>query len=158
MVGNLVVEIFNFQFLFVCLFTCLFVPHVLPISQKENGPIMISKTVLKSGLWRRSESGCGIFKLKLLVFSLHSIAQGQMPGGFSSLQLCCKFQGRVLIKQSFYLPFLNFPGWLVVQLLLLFSSHRHVCRTWMVLWKFTVPCLAAWSLWKWILLWKLVQI
>ena len=66
----------KFQFLFVCLFTFLFVPHVLPISQKENGPIMISKTVLKSGLWRRSESGCGIFKLKLLVFSLHSIVEG----------------------------------------------------------------------------------
>ena len=27
-------------------------PHVLPISQEENGPIMIPKTVLKSGLWR----------------------------------------------------------------------------------------------------------
>ena len=39
MVGNLVVEIFNFQFLFVCLFTCLFVPHVLPILQKENGQL-----------------------------------------------------------------------------------------------------------------------
>ena len=25
-------------------------PHVLPISQEENGPIMIPKTVLKSGL------------------------------------------------------------------------------------------------------------
>ena len=36
--------------LFVCLFTCLFVPHVLPILQEENGPIIIPKTVLKSGL------------------------------------------------------------------------------------------------------------
>ena len=50
--GNLVVEIEIFNFcLFVCLFTCLFVPHVLPILQEENGPIMIPKTVLKSGLW-----------------------------------------------------------------------------------------------------------
>ena len=62
MVGNLVVEIKNVNFF---LFTFMFVSHVLPISQEENGPIMISKTVLKSGLWRRSESGCGIFKLNI---------------------------------------------------------------------------------------------
>ena len=114
--------------------------------------------------WKTVESSCnlvwffGSVLWRELASLIEILAQGQMPRGFSSLQLCCKFQGRVLIKQSFYLPFLNFPGWLVVQLLLLFSSHRHVCRTWMVLWKFTVPCLAAWSLWKWILLWKLVQI
>ena len=46
-VPNLFVDIEIFDF---CLFTCLFVPHVLPISQEENGPIMIPKTVLKSGL------------------------------------------------------------------------------------------------------------
>ena len=63
--------------IFVCLFTFLFVPHILPISQKENGPIMTSKTVLKSGLWRCSESGCGIFNLKFLYFSLHSTHQLQ---------------------------------------------------------------------------------
>ena len=74
LVGNRVVEIEIFNFcLFVCLFTCLFVPHVLPISQEENGPIIIPKTVLKSGLWRCSESGCGIFNLKLLYFSQHSV-------------------------------------------------------------------------------------
>ena len=50
MVRNLIVKIENFNFLFICLFSVLFVPHVLPISQKENGPIMIPKTVLKSGL------------------------------------------------------------------------------------------------------------
>ena len=71
-VCNLVVEIEIFEFLFVCLFTCLYLPHVLPISQEENGPIIIPKTVLKSGLWRHSESGCGIFNLKLLYFSQHS--------------------------------------------------------------------------------------
>ena len=49
LVQNLAVEIEIFN-LFVCLFTCLFVPHVLPISQKENGPIIIPKTVLKLGL------------------------------------------------------------------------------------------------------------
>ena len=42
LVPNLVVEIEIFNF-------CLFVPHVLPILQKENGSIMIPKTVLKSG-------------------------------------------------------------------------------------------------------------
>ena len=37
MVGNLVVEIENFNCcLFVCLFTFLFVPHVLAISQEEG--------------------------------------------------------------------------------------------------------------------------
>ena len=47
MVVNLVVEIEIFNFcLFVCLFTCLFVPHVLLISQKENGLIMIPKNLL----------------------------------------------------------------------------------------------------------------
>ena len=50
MVGNLVVEIEIFNFRFFCLFTCLFVPHVLPILQEENGPIVIQKTVLKSRL------------------------------------------------------------------------------------------------------------
>ena len=50
MVPNLVVEIENFNFGLFVLFTCLFVPRVLPISQEENGPIMIPKTVLKSGL------------------------------------------------------------------------------------------------------------
>ena len=50
-VPNLVVEVENFNFcLFVSLFTYLFVPYVLPILQKENGPIMIPKTVLKSRL------------------------------------------------------------------------------------------------------------
>ena len=45
-VPNLVVDIGVLNFLS----TCLFVPHVYLISQKENGPIMIPKTVLKSGL------------------------------------------------------------------------------------------------------------
>ena len=109
--------------------------------------------------WKTVESSCnlvwffGSVLWRELASLIEILAQGQMPGGFSSLQLCCKFQGRVLIKQSFYLPFLNYPGWLVVQLLLLFSSHRHVCRTWFYLWKFTIPCLAAW-----ILIWRLVQI
>ena len=49
MVGNLVVENKNFQLLFVCLFTCLFVPHVLPISQKENGPVIIPKIFWNQG-------------------------------------------------------------------------------------------------------------
>ena len=44
--------VLKIRFLFGCLFTCLFVPHILPISQKENGPIIIPKTVLKSGPWR----------------------------------------------------------------------------------------------------------
>ena len=43
-VPNLVVEIEDINF------CCLFVPHVLPILQEENGPIMIPKTVLKSEL------------------------------------------------------------------------------------------------------------
>ena len=74
------------------------------------------------------------------------LAQGQ-KARFSYLQLCWTLQGRVLIQQSFYLPFLNFAGWLVVQsLLLLCSSHCHVCRTGIVYrWKFTIPCLAKWS-------------
>ena len=59
--------------IFVCLFVYLFVCiSRFANSQKENGPIIIPKTVLKSGLWRRSESGCGIFNLKLLYFSQHS--------------------------------------------------------------------------------------
>ena len=60
-------------FLILYRFFLFYVPHVLPISQEESGPIMIPKTVLKSRLWRRFESGCGIFNLKLLCFSLHSI-------------------------------------------------------------------------------------
>ena len=47
LVPNMVVD---FKILNFCLFTCLFVSHVLPISQEENGPIIIPKTVLKSGL------------------------------------------------------------------------------------------------------------
>ena len=49
-VPNLVVEIENFNFCLFFLFTCLFVPRVLLILQKEMVPIMIPKTVLKSGL------------------------------------------------------------------------------------------------------------
>ena len=44
MVPNLLVYIKNFNIV------CLFVPHVLLIVIKENGPNMIPKTVLKSGL------------------------------------------------------------------------------------------------------------
>ena len=44
-VPNLVVDIEIF-----ILFVCLFVPHVLLIFIKENGPNMIPKPVLKSGL------------------------------------------------------------------------------------------------------------
>ena len=44
-VPNLVVKL-----LVVCFFTCLFVPYALLILQKENGLIMIPKTVLKTGL------------------------------------------------------------------------------------------------------------
>ena len=99
----------NFKLLFVCLFTCLFVPHVLPISQKENGPIMIPKTVLKSGLWRRSESGCGIFNLKLLYFSLHSIVQPSLTvdniGQMTILKLFCQIASSW--KSYVYLPHNN---------------------------------------------------
>ena len=51
MFGNLVVEIKNFNF-------CLFVVYLFVCTsrfanfEKENGPIMIPKTVLKSGLRR----------------------------------------------------------------------------------------------------------
>ena len=99
------------------------------------------------------------------------LAQGQ-KAGFSSLQLCCIFQGRVLVKQSFYLPFLNSPGRLVVQELLLCSSHRHVCgshRTWVPQSNhpsstFTIPCLATgWLVgtcieWDGIGIWELAKI
>ena len=51
---NLFIAVRSFQIwlwklkisIFVCLFISLFKPHVLPILQKENGPIMIPKTVL----------------------------------------------------------------------------------------------------------------
>ena len=46
-VPDLVVEIEIFNF---CFFVCLSVPHVLLTSQKVNGPIMVPKAVLKSGL------------------------------------------------------------------------------------------------------------
>ena len=46
-VPNLVV---NIKIFIICLFAFLFVPHVLLILQEENGPIMIPKAVLKSGL------------------------------------------------------------------------------------------------------------
>ena len=56
------------------------------------------------------------------------LAQGQ-KARFSFLQLCWNLQGRVLIQLYFYLPFLNFAGWLVAQSLLSCLSHLHVYRT-----------------------------
>ena len=116
------------------------------------------------------------FWLEVILVFLHLplieiLAQGQ-KAGFSSLQLCCIFQGRVLIKQSFYLPFLNSPGRLVVQELPLCSSHRHVCgshRTWVPQSNhpsstFTIPCLATGWLfgtciqWDGIGIWELAKI
>ena len=47
----MIINSFMFR-LFVCLLTCFLIPNVLLILQKENGPIMIPKTALKSGLLR----------------------------------------------------------------------------------------------------------
>ena len=64
-VGNLVVEneIFNF-YLFVCFLVCLYLTFCQFCKGKWSN----------HGFKNWSESGCGIFKLKLLVFSLHSNA------------------------------------------------------------------------------------
>ena len=49
----------------------LSVNYVCPISQKTNHPIMIPKIVLKSVLWRGSESARYFCIFQLLCFSLH---------------------------------------------------------------------------------------
>ena len=49
----------------------LSVKYVCPISQKTNHPIMIPKIVLKSVLWRGSESALTCCIFQLLCFSLH---------------------------------------------------------------------------------------
>ena len=49
----------------------LSVNYVCPISQKTNHPIMIPKIVLKSVLWRGSESALTCCIFQLLCFSLH---------------------------------------------------------------------------------------
>jgi hypothetical protein len=61
----------------------------LPILQKENGQIIIPKPVLKSGRWRRSESGCGIFNLKLLYFHYTLISR------FADVYGSCRAQNRI---------------------------------------------------------------
>ena len=53
----------------------LSVNYVCPISHKTNHPIMIPKIVLKSVLWRGSESALNCCIFQLLCFSLHPIAQ-----------------------------------------------------------------------------------
>ena len=53
----------------------LSVNYVCPISQKTNHPIMIPKIVLKSVLWRGSESALTCCIFQLLCFSLHPISQ-----------------------------------------------------------------------------------
>ena len=47
------------------------VKYICPISRKTNHPIMIPKIVLKSMLWRGSESARYFCIFKLLCFSLH---------------------------------------------------------------------------------------
>ena len=49
----------------------LSVNYVCPISHKTNHPIMIPKIVLKSVLWRGSESALNCCIFQLLCFSLH---------------------------------------------------------------------------------------
>ena len=49
----------------------LSVNYVCPISHKTNHPIMIPKIVLKSVLWRGSESALTFWIFQLLCFSLH---------------------------------------------------------------------------------------
>ena len=49
----------------------LSVNYVCPISQETNHPIMIPKIVLKSVLWRGSESARYFCIFQLLCFSLH---------------------------------------------------------------------------------------
>ena len=53
----------------------LSVKHVCPISQETNHPIMIPKIVLKSVLWRGSESARYFCIFQLLCFSLHPSVQ-----------------------------------------------------------------------------------
>ena len=54
----------------------LSVNYVCPISQETNHPIMIPKIVLKSVLWRGSESALNCCIFQLLCFSLHPNVQG----------------------------------------------------------------------------------
>ena len=53
----------------------LSVNYVCPISHETNHPIMIPKIVLKSVLWRGSESALNCCIFQLLCFSLHPIIQ-----------------------------------------------------------------------------------
>ena len=65
-------------------------------------------------LWKAAAIWFGFLSVlwRELASLIEILAQGQMPGGFSSLQLCCKIQGRVLIKQSFICLFLiSQAGW-----------------------------------------------
>ena len=67
----------------------LSVNYVCPISQETNHPIMIPKIVLKSVLWRGSESALTCCIFQLLCFSLHPI--GQWPKAslnFSEKDIC----------------------------------------------------------------------
>ena len=66
----------------------LSVKYVCPISQKTNHPIMIPKIVLKSVLWRGSESALTCCIFQLLCFSLHPNAQ----------ELCHDFNGSWNLK------------------------------------------------------------
>ena len=54
--------------------------NVCLISHKTNHPIMIPKFVLKSMLWRDSESALNSCIFQLLCFSLHPIVHGKVDG------------------------------------------------------------------------------
>ena len=58
----------------------LSVKHVCPISHKTNPPIMIPKIVLKSVLWRCSESAQYFCIFQLLCFSLRPTTQQPYHG------------------------------------------------------------------------------
>ena len=57
----------------------LSVNYVCPISHETNHPIMIPKIVLKSVLWRGSESALNFWIFQLLCFSLHPSVHEYIP-------------------------------------------------------------------------------
>ena len=64
----------------------LSVKYVCPISQETNHPIMIPKIVLKSVLWRGSESALNCCIFQLLCFSLHPTLHTYMIYNISGTQ------------------------------------------------------------------------
>ena len=76
-------------------------PHVLPILQEENGPIMIPKTVLKSGLWHGLVVEIAIYNFDLFhcaLLPMYCPSSSQVVSSIALIALLSITYGRLIFN------------------------------------------------------------